>query len=116
MANRLPFEPDSGHRVPAGPEMLAREVPLLTAQPGDSDGALPFQKPDHRRDRMLRRNRDAHMHMVWQQVALDNLALLLLSQRMKDRSQLSTRLAEDGFPPTLGYEHTMVLAVPFRMG
>jgi hypothetical protein len=72
-----------------------------------------FQKPDHRRDRMLRRNRDAHMHMVWHQVPLDNLALLLPSQRMDNRAQLLPRLAEDGFPPAFGYEHNMILAVPF---
>src|SRR3982750_3054707 len=35
VATLLPFEPGRGHRVPAGPEMLAREVPLFRAQPGD---------------------------------------------------------------------------------
>ena len=47
------LEPDRGDSVTAGPEMLAREVPLFPAQSGYGDGALPFQKSDHRSDRML---------------------------------------------------------------
>ena len=43
-ANLLQLEPDSGHGVTTGPEMLAREVPLFPAQSGYDDGALPFQK------------------------------------------------------------------------
>src|SRR5688572_18721210 len=100
----LQFEPDSRYCVAAGPEMLAREVALLAAQPGDGDGALPFQKSDHGCHRMLGGNRDTHMHMVRHQVALDDLALLLPSQCVEGRTQLSTRLPEDGFPSPLGYE------------
>jgi len=33
-------------------------------------------------------------------VALDDLTLLLPSQRVEDCTQVSTRLAEDGFPPS----------------
>jgi hypothetical protein len=40
----------------------------------------------------------------------------LPSQRVEDRTQLPTRLAEDRFPASFGYEHNVVLAVPFRMG
>ena len=74
---------------------------------------LPFRKPDYRRHRVLGWNRDAHVHMVRHQVTLDNLALLLPSQRGENRTQLLTSLAEDGFPPSLGYEYYVVLAVPF---
>jgi len=42
-------------------------------------------------------------------VALDDLALLLPSQCVEDRTQLSTRLPEDGFPSPLGYEHNVIL-------
>jgi hypothetical protein len=51
--------------------------------------------------------------MVWHQVALDDLALLLPSQRVEDRTQVSMRVAEDGFPSSSGHEHTLMLAVPF---
>ena len=96
--------------------MLAPEVPFFTAQAGNGDGALPFHKPDHRRHRVLGGNRDAHVHMVRHQVAFDDLALLLPSQRVENRTQLPTRLAEDRFPPSFGHEHNVVLAVPFQMG
>src|SRR4030095_3121149 len=104
-ANLLQFEPDGRNRVTAGPEMLAREVALLATQPGDSDCALPFQKPDHRRNWMFGGNRDAHVHMVRHKVTFNDLTLLLPSQRVEDCTQLSTRLAEDDFPSSLGHEH-----------
>lgn len=47
------------------------------------------------------------------QVTLDNLPLLLLSQCMKNRTQLLTSLAEDGLSPSFGHEYYVVLAVPF---
>ena len=96
-----------------GPEMLAREVAFLAAQTGEGNGALPLQKPDHGRYRVLGWNRDTHMHVIWHQVALKNLALFLASQRVEDRTQVPTRLAEDGSPTSLGYEDHVVLAVPF---
>ena len=55
----------------------------------------------------------AAMDMVRHQVPFENLALLLPSQRVKDRAQLPARLAEDGFAPPFRHEHNMVLAVPF---
>jgi hypothetical protein len=54
--------------------------------------------------------------MVWHQMSLNNLALLLPSQRVENRTQLSADLAEDDLPPSFGHEHNVVLAVPFRMG
>jgi hypothetical protein len=49
---------------------------------------------------MLGRNCDTHMHMVWHQMALEDLALLLSSQVVEDCTRLTTRLAENGFPRT----------------
>jgi hypothetical protein len=43
LADLFKFKPDRGDSVATGPEMLAREIPLLAAQPGNSDSALPFQ-------------------------------------------------------------------------
>ena len=93
--------------------MLTCEVSLFAAQAGDRDGILAFQRPDHGRHRVLGPNRDAHVHMVRHQVAFDDLALFLPSQRVEDRTQVLTRSAEGGFPPSPGYEHYVVLAVPF---
>src|SRR5262249_54137193 len=63
-ADLLQLEAHCGHGVPTGPKVLAREIPFLAAQAGHRYSALPFQKPDHRSDRILRMNRDAHVHMV----------------------------------------------------
>jgi len=38
----LQLETNRGHRVAASPEMFTREVSLLSAQSGKSNGALPF--------------------------------------------------------------------------
>src|SRR5438132_4498234 len=65
----LQLKTNCGHRVTAGPEMFTREVSLLSAQSGDGNGALPLQESNHRGDRVLRRNRDTHVHMVWHQVS-----------------------------------------------
>ena len=59
----LQFEPDGRNSITAGPEMLTREVSFLTAYSSDRNGAFPFQEPDHRRHRVLGRNRDAHVHV-----------------------------------------------------
>jgi hypothetical protein len=82
------FQPDGRYGVTAGPEVLACEVPLLTAQPRDRDGALPFQEPDRRSYRVSGWNGDAHVHMVWHPMPLNDLAFLLFSQRVEDRTQL----------------------------
>ena len=64
LADLLQFKPDRGDGVAAGPEMLTRKIPLLAAQPSHGDSALPFQESDHRGDRVLGGNRNAHVHMV----------------------------------------------------
>ena len=103
-ADLLQFEPDGRYSVTTGPEMLSGEVSLFTGQAGDSDRTLAFQKSDHRRHRVLRWNRDAHVNMVWHQVPLDDLALLLFGKRMEDCAQL-TRLAKDDLSSSFGNEH-----------
>ena len=45
LADLLQFKPDRGDGIPTGPEMLARKIPLLAAQPGNGDSALPFEEP-----------------------------------------------------------------------
>jgi hypothetical protein len=53
LADLLQLEPDGGHGLTTGPEMLPREVPLLAAPSGYGDSALPFEKTDHRSHREL---------------------------------------------------------------
>ena len=92
MADLLQLEPDRGHGIPTGPEMLAREVSLLAAESGHRKGALPLQEPDHRSDRMLRGNRNAHMHVVRHQMAFENLAFFReLSARTRLVADFKTR-------------------------
>jgi hypothetical protein len=88
LADLLKFKPNRGNGIAAGPEMLAREIPLLAAQPGNGYGAFPFQKPDHRCNRVLRWNRDTDVHMIWQKMPFDNLALFLPGQRVENLPQL----------------------------
>src|SRR5256885_143704 len=104
-----------GHRASTGPEVLAREIPLLATQAGHRYGALPFQKSDHRGQRILRRNRDARVHMVRQQVSLNDLALLLPRQGVEYFSQLAPCLAKQHLTSPLGHKHHMILTVPTGM-
>jgi len=109
LADLLQLEPDGGHGVTTGPEMLPREVPLLAAQSGYGDSALPFEKPDHRSHRVLGGNRYTHMHMVRHQVPLQNLALFLPGQGVENFSQLPTRLSKQHLRRRLGTNTTWYL-------
>src|SRR6266550_7523876 len=82
---------------------------------GHRYGALPFQKSDHRGHRILRRDRDAHVHMVRQRVSLHDLALLLPRQCVEYFSQLAPCLAKQHLAPPLGHKHHMILTVPTGM-
>ena len=109
LADLLQLEPDGGHGVTTGPEMLPREVPLLAAQSGYGDSALPFEKPDHRSHRVLGGNRDTHMHVIRHQMAIQNLALFLPGQSVEDFSQLPTRLSKQHLRRRLGTNTTWYL-------
>src|SRR5438132_10093671 len=104
-ADLFQLKPDGRNGIAPGPEMLAREIPFLAAQPGNRNGALPFEKPDHRSHRVLGGNGDAHVHMVRHQMPFENLAFLLPRQPMENLSQMSACLTEDGFPPPFGHEY-----------
>ena len=112
LADLLQLEPDRGHGVTTGPEMLPREVSLLAAQSGYGDSALPFEKPDHRGHRVLRGNRYTHMHVIRHQMSIQNLALFLPGQSVEDFSQVPARLSKQHLAPSLGNENDMAFAVP----
>ncbi len=54
---------------------------------------FPSRNPITEATGCLRRNRDAHVHMVRHQVSLQNLAFLLFRQRMENRAQLPADIA-----------------------
>jgi len=108
LADLLQLEPDGGYGVSTGPEMLAREISLFATHSGYGDRALPFRKPDHRGDRMLGRNRDAHMDVVRHQMSIQNLAFFLPGPSVENLSQVSPRLSKEYFATSLGNEHHMV--------
>jgi hypothetical protein len=60
--------------------MLPGKVaPMLPIDPRQVDRTFALDKPNHLRYRILRWDRNQHMHMIYQQMAFLNLALLLPS-------------------------------------
>ena len=103
-------------RVSTRPELLSAKVPLFALQSGDGDRALPLEESNHRGDRMLGRNRDAHMHMIWHQMTFNDLALFLLRQFMEDLAEMFTNLPIQHLAAIFGDKNNMVFAIPLRMG
>ena len=56
------------------------------------------------------------MHVVRHQVTLDYLALPLPGQRVENRTQLLTSLAEDRFPPSFRHEYNVTVKPAPLMG
>ena len=58
--------------------MLTGEILAMTHKVSrNMDRALTFDETNHLRYRILRRNRDQHMHMINSKMTLDNLTLFL---------------------------------------
>jgi hypothetical protein len=53
------------------------------------DGALALDEPNHLRHRILRWDRDQHVHVIRQQISFHDPAFLLLGQFPKDLAQES---------------------------
>ena len=107
LADLLQFEPHGRDRVPAGPEVLTREVLLTTAQSGYGNRAFPLQEANDRGHRVLRGNRNTHVHMVWPQMSLDNLTFLLPGQGMENLPQLLADFPKQHLAPSLRASHIM---------
>jgi hypothetical protein len=92
---------------------VTREVSLpLRIPPRDVDRALPFDEPDHFRNRVFRWNLDQHVDVVGHQMPFHDPTVLLSRQLMHDISQILTDLAEDRLLPVLRYENDMELTFP----
>ena len=95
-------------KVPPRPKVLAHEVPpALGVCARDVDRALALEVPDHLRDRVLRRDRDQHMHMIQHQMPLFDPALLVLSERPKHLPQVAAKLLVQRPAPALRDEHPL---------
>jgi hypothetical protein len=103
-----------GYKVAPGPEVLAREIPLLShKKPSDHDRALPFQVPNHVRYRVFRRYPQAHVNMIRSQMPLDNFHVLMAGQFVKHLAKHPSDLTIDHFLPPLGNENNVIFAIPF---
>jgi hypothetical protein len=81
------IEPHGGHAIASRPEMFTREIALFALKlPGDGNCALPFQKPDHRRHRVLGPEGDAEVSVSGHQMTFHYRTLLLACQCVKDRA------------------------------
>src|SRR5262245_29249599 len=84
---------DRRHEKTSCPEALAYEVSsFFSVHARQMNGALSFDKTDHLRDRMFRRNRDHHMHVICQQTPLLDPAFLLCGQLPEYLSKVRSQL------------------------
>jgi hypothetical protein len=75
------------------PEALTDEVSFLfPVYARQVYGALSFDEVDHVRDRMLRRDRDHHVHVIRQQMPLLDPAFLLRSQLAEQFPKMLSQL------------------------
>src|SRR6185295_10286565 len=112
-AHLLQLKANCRDGIPSCPAVFAREVALSATQlTSNSDGTVSLQKTDPRRYRMLWRDLDASMHVIRHQVACNDAACLLTSQRMEDGAEGLPNLAIQAFASPLGYILFLMLRSP----
>src|SRR5215831_14123463 len=112
----LQLKANRGDRIATRPKVLARDIAIMAPKlAGDGNRTFALKKPNDRCHGMLGRDLDAHMHMIWHHMSLDDAAFLLAGQLMKDWPELTTNLPKQLLPATFGHKHNMVLAIPARM-
>ena len=100
------------YEVPARPEVLTHEVALsLPVNPGQMDRAFALDEPDHLRYRVLRRNRDHHVHMIRHQVPFFDLRLHLSRELVEHLAEIPAKLQIQRLPSTFRDEYDVVFAV-----
>src|SRR5215469_682208 len=110
---RLLIPTDRVDEVPPGPEVLSHEVALpFPVNPGEMDRALTLDEPDHLRHRVLRWDRDQHMHMIGHQVPFLDLRLLLRGRLVEHLAEMPAQLQIQSLPSTLRNEDDVVFALP----
>src|SRR5205823_13212692 len=81
--------------------------------PSESPSSLDI--PYHLRHRVLRRNRNHHVHMIRHQMPFLDSTLLLLCQPPEDLPQIPPQFFVQRLSTALRDEHHMIFALPFRM-
>ena len=77
------------HKIPARPKHLAGKVPFPTPETsGDQDRAFTLEVPYDIRYRVLRRNTQAHVHVIQHQVPFYDPRLLMRRKLVKNLSQV----------------------------
>jgi len=111
------FVPTYGrYEVATCPEVLPDEIALLLQiLPRDLDRALAFDVADHLRHRVLRRDRDQHVHVVGHQMPLLDGTPLVLRKRSQELTDMSTQRSVENLAPIFWNEHDVVLALPLRV-
>ena len=98
------------------PEVLPDKVALaFPIHPCQMNRALALDEANHLRHRVLRRDRNHHVHMVRHQMPFDNRALLLRGKLAEYLSEVLAQLYVQCPAPTLRDEYHLLFAVPHRV-
>ena len=104
---------DCVDEVPPRPEVLPDEVALpFPVDTREADCALAVDETDHLGHRILRRDRDQHVHMIGHQVPFLDLRLLLRGQLAEHLAEVPAKLQVQRLCSTLRDEDDVVFAVP----
>ena len=104
-------QPYRGNKIPSGPEYLSGEIlRSSTIFPGNRDRALALDVSDYVRNRIFRRNANAHVHVIRHDVPFHNLRFLVLRQLMEYLPELLAKHPEYPLLPLFRDEHDVVLA------
>jgi len=105
-----------GHEIPTRPETLPGVILLpFPVYPRKMNRALALDEPNHRRHRILERNRDHHVHMVGLKMPFLDAALLLLGQSSEHLAQMLVQASVQHLPAAFRNENDVVPALPFRV-
>src|SRR5262249_41131775 len=102
--------------IASGPKMLPHEIAFSFSIDARQVGcALVLFEPDHLRHRILRWDRNHHVHMIRHQMAFLDPTFLLPRQLPEYLSKMFPQVTIQGFPSALGNENNVVFALPFRV-
>lgn len=102
--------------ITPGPEVLTIEVAGFAAElAGDGNGGFAFQEADHSADLLFRRHLNEHVDVVRHEMALQDAAVFLLCQGMKDLAEPGPDGAVEHFLSHFGHKNEMILTVPLAV-
>ena len=105
------------YAVSTSPEMHPRKTPFVPQKfTMDSYRTLPFQKSDHHRYAMPRRNTQTQMDVVNYCFPFDQLHSTLSTQISQDWSNPSSQFPKQDLVTILRYKYYVILAFPSHVG